>query len=150
MSRDIESAPVRRRKFFLVAREARPGSPRVTAVVTGRKTGLWSGSVATVLQKQVEFATIDLWSSSGMPTKPPRICASTRFHSLRPLPCLAISSASKVAQTSASEVCGLSSRRTADPKNGGPRYPLFRRTSLHHGGVVELGAVADGRSRRAG
>jgi hypothetical protein len=65
-----ESAPVRRRKFFLVARAASPGSPRVTAVVTGRKTGLWSGSFATILQKQVEFATIDLWSSSETPTQP--------------------------------------------------------------------------------
>ena len=33
------------------------------------------------LQKHVEFATIEVWSSSGIPTKPPRICASTRFHS---------------------------------------------------------------------
>ncbi len=40
---------------------------------------------------------MEVWSSSGMQGKPPRICTSTASLSMRPLPYLAISLARRVA-----------------------------------------------------
>jgi hypothetical protein len=50
-----------------------------------RPTGMGLRYLPRLLEKRDEFVTMDVWSSSGMPAKPRRICASTGFHSLEPM-----------------------------------------------------------------